>query len=408
MTLTAAEHKRIHAAALAGAQWFVGSQVRLTKPHWDANHGRLIYTMHLTKKAVDRKPVLGLNWTQARGSFCLLSAWELTGDVRYLQTAIRAMNYVKILQVYDDPANPLRQFAIREQVPQSWECAPRDASEACLGLLFLYRATGDKDCLRRAIDYERWWQTTVKKSNGWPHNFIFFDGRKHDKSERSFQAGSAPIYYYLWKATKKERYRRELLRMADFTLANFLRPDGAITSVVDPHHATASGEVLNDDGLMGALLCAYQASKNKKYLMACLCHAAWIQTAAQFPLPIYSALPCMCTFLIELSAITGDTSHHDWAARMLLKHVLPLQICAPKDPQIHGAFRGEDEPVEWYGPKSAKPTDFVCTRVTAYSTLACFKLLGIVGPYSGSLGWERKRPKLPRSPILPLVDLPTA
>lgn len=406
MPLSAAQTRLFRAAALAGAAWFIGSQTRLTKPYWDANHGRLIYTMHLPKNRAARRPILGLNWTQARGSFCLLAAWEFTGERRYLETAIRAMNYVKILQVHDDPQHPLRQFAIREQVPQSWECAPRDASEACLGLLFLHRATGDAEALRRAVDYEKWWQATVKKSNGWPHNFIFFDGRKHDTSERSFQAGSAPIFYYLWKATGKSRYRRELLAMADFTLAHFCRADGAITSLYDPHHSTAGGEVLNDDGMMGALLCAWQASKQSKYLDACRRHADWIMNRVKPPLPIYSALPCMCTFLIELAATTGDAAPRDWAARMLQQHVLPLQIHAPQDPQIHGAYRGEDEPVHWYGPKTAKPTDFVTTRVTAYATLACFKLLGIVGPYYGALGWERKRPKLPRAPILPLADLP--
>jgi len=361
----------------------------MQKPYWDANHGRFIYTMHLGR----REPILGLNWTQARGIFCLLAAWELSGDADLLEPAERALDYIKILQISDAPKDPHRQFAIREQVPQSVECAPRDASEACLGLLFMYRATGDADALRRAINYERWWQRTVKKPDGWPCNFVYFDGRPNDRSVKSFQAGHAPIFYGLWKATGVARYRRELLRLADASIERFMRDDGAIISAYDPHHSTPSGEVLNDDGMMAALLCAHQASGRKRYLDACLRHADWIQTRVDPPLPIISSLPSMCTFLVELSEVTGDERHRDWAARMMRRHVLPLQVRAKRDPLSNGAFRGEDEPVHYYGPKSAKPTDFICTRTTAYATLACGKLAGLVGPYYGALGWERRLPK---------------
>ena len=112
-----------------------------------------------------------------------------------------------------------------------------------------------------------------------------------------------------------------------------------------------------------------------------------------------SALPCMSTVMIELSAITGDPVHRDWAVTMLRKHVLPLQVKG-KDPKTAGAFRGEDEPVEYYGPKSAKKTDFITTRVTAYATLACLKLAGIVGPYYGSVGWDRKVGKVPKLTVI--------
>jgi len=52
------------AAALKAADWFVATQVLLKKPHWDANHGRFVYTYHIPTK----NRVLGLAWTQGRRS----------------------------------------------------------------------------------------------------------------------------------------------------------------------------------------------------------------------------------------------------------------------------------------------------------------------------------------------------
>lgn len=393
MAVAAKDVRLIREAGLNGARWFVNSQVRMQKPYWDANHGRFIYTRHLPSKAT----VLGLNWTQGRGIFCLLAAWELTGDPVFLETAIRAGNYIKILQIYDAPENQRRQFAIREQVPQSWESAPRDASEACLALLFLYRATRDKSYLKHAADYETWFSRNVWNDERWPVNFVTLTSTGRDLSVRSFQAGNAPIFYYLYLATGKKRYLRDLVRMADQTIARFIHADGSIRSgKIDPHHTLGSGEVLNDDGLMGALLCAYQATGRAKYLDVCKRHSAWIRASVRPPLPIVSGLPCMCTFMVELSAISGEPAHEAWAVETLKRHVLPLQVRAPKDPMTGGAFRGEDEPVHYYGPKTAKKTDFITTRVTAYATLACLKVAGIVGPYYGALGWDRKLPRLPK------------
>jgi hypothetical protein len=393
MSLDSTTLKEIRQAGLDGARWFVGSQVKMEKPYWDANHGRFIYDHHLDSGST----VLGLNWTQGRGIFCLLAAGELTGRSEFLETAVRAANYIKILQIYDCPDNPRRQFAIREEVPQSWRSAPRDATEAALGLLFMYRATGERDYLRRAVDYEKWFQRNVWNKSKWPLGFLSLVDKSVSPIEYSFQTAHAAFFYYLSKATGKKSYLRHVRHLADEGIKRFVHYDGSIrTKQVDAHHTLPGGEVLNDDGFMVSILCAYRAFGDHKYLDVCQRHSDWIRSAVKFPLPMISGLPCMCTFLIELSEVTGDGVHREWATKMLLKHVLPLQIRNSKDPKIAGAFRGEDEPVEYYGPKTAKKTDFITTRVTAYSTLACLKLAGIVGPYYGALGWERKVRKAPK------------
>ncbi|MHC4716227.1 MAG: hypothetical protein ACYS5V_04600, partial [Planctomycetota bacterium] len=158
-------------AGLRAADWYVNSQCIMRKPYWDANHGRFIYTRHIPSG----RTVLGIGWTQGRGIFVLLAAWELTRDERYLKSALLAAEYIKILQIYDCPDNPRRQYAIREEVPQSWYSNTRDAVEAALGLLCLYRVTGQEDLLRRVVDFEKWFQANAWSRSGWPVGHVFLD-----------------------------------------------------------------------------------------------------------------------------------------------------------------------------------------------------------------------------------------
>ncbi len=389
--------QKFRRAGLAAAEWYVRSQRCMTRPYWDANHGRFIYNRYLP----DGRTVWGLNWTQGRGIFVLLAAWELTGDERFLRSALLAGEYIKILQIHDCPRDPRRQFAIREQVPQSTHSAPRDATEAAIALLFLYRATGRDDYLRRALDYEKWFRTNAWGPDGWPRNMIDLSPAKRRRPGSAIQTAQAILFYYLHQATGNRRFLTCVRRLADQAMRRFLRADGAIVSGGRfSHHAGPGGVMLNDDGFMVALLCAHRATGHRRYLDACRRHAEWIARTVTGPLRLLCALPCMCTFLIELAAVTGDDGCRRWAADMLARHVLALQVRRPRDPMSHGAFRGEDEPVEHYGPKSAKKTDFITTRTTCYAALACLKLAGIVGPYYGALGWDRKVRRPRRLPDL--------
>ena len=383
--------ERFKSAGLRAGRWFVNSQFRLRRPYWDANHGRFMYNRYLP----DGRTVLGLSWTQARGIFVLLAGWELSGDKSFLESALLAGEYIKILQIYDSPDDPRRQYAIREEVPQSGASAPRDATEAALGLLFLYRATGREDYLRRVVDYVRWFQANAWGPNGWPCDRVRLDGPGRRAGASGIHAAHGILFHHLRQATGDDGHLESLVRVADGTLRRFVRADGSVRARTKAsHHAGAGGLMFNDDGLMVSLLCAHVATGEAKYLEACLRHAEWVRRNVTGPLAILAGLPCMCTFMIELSAVTGEPAWRDWAAKMLARHVLPLQVRNSRDPLSDGAFRGEDEPVEYYGPKRARKTDFITTRMTCYSALACLKLAGIVGPYYGALGWER-RPRRP-------------
>jgi hypothetical protein len=395
MPLKEKTRKRFEQAGLRSASWYVNHMYRMRPPGWDANHGRFIYTRHMPSG----RTIWGLNWTQARGIFVLLAGWEVTGDVEMLRTAMIAGEYIKLLQIYDAPDNPRRQFAIREQVPQSWMVAPRDACEAALGLLHLHRATGREDDLRRVVDFERWLAANAW-GRGYPCSWVRLDSNQRNTSTGPYQAGDMRLFHDLWKATGQARYRDTLVDMADTTLRRYVGRDGAIRSRAgrQGHHEDASGVVLNDDGLMVGLIAAGRATGEARYLDAARQHGQWLLDNVRPPLPMLCALPCMCATMLDLAAATGEDQWTDWAAEMMVEHVLPLQVRGKRDPMADGAFRGEDEPVEYYGPKSAKKTDFVTTRTTCYAALACFRLAGLDALGYSAFGWGRKvkRPrKLP-------------
>jgi len=377
---------QLEKSALAAADWFVASQVRTVKPYWDANEGRYIYDLYLK----NQRPVLGLSWTQGRGIFVTLAAWELTGRPEYLASARLAAEYIKTLQIYDCPHDARRQYALREEVPNSEKCYPRDASEAALGLLFLFRATGEADYLRRAVDYAAWFERNAWHPSGWPRGGVnLLDPGKDTGPGAFYQAVHGLLFQNLALATGNDGYLRHLRTLAD-GVWRYMRADGALIEEGSEGHHAKDGVVQNDDGTMVTLLAAHRVTGERKYLDACLRYGDWILAEQELPLPTISGLPSICCFLIELAQASGKGAYRDWAMDALRKHTLPLQVQAGVHPLATGAFRGEDEPVEYYGPKTARKTDFITTRVTCYAALACFKLLGIMGPYYGAAGWERK------------------
>ena len=122
-----------------------------------------------------------------------------------------------------------------------------------------------------------------------------------------------------------------------------------------------------------------------------------------YPARIHSALPIRMITLVELSAVTGERKYRDFAAQ-LVPLLLKNQAIAPDDLAVHGAFRGEDEGGPAYGYPQSTPLDFVCNRMTSYSTLALLKVSGdIVGPYYSGLNFDAPRqPAPPKGGLVPL------
>ncbi len=111
-------------AALAAADWCVNSQCVCVDPFTDANVGRFVYNYHLPS----RSKIWGLSWTQGRGIFVLLNAYQLTSDERYSIAMQRGALYLKGLQKLD----PRR--------PEFYGSIP----EPCLSNISAIRATQSK------------------------------------------------------------------------------------------------------------------------------------------------------------------------------------------------------------------------------------------------------------------------
>ncbi len=387
--------------ALAAADWFVRTQVLMKKPHWDANFGRFVYTYHLPT----RERVLGLSWTQGRAIITLLAAWEATGDGKYLRSAIRGAEYIKHLQILD--ARSPRTFgAIREEVPASWYVYPRDAMEAGLGLLFLWRVTRDDDLLYRSRVFGDWLIANTMR-DGWPTGGFYLDeaeGAEHGYRHIACIGGGAAFFANLAKAAGDSRYLDEGLRpMAEHMVEHFVREDGVLMGVPrakrTPEMAAGAGGgnryrgvTLNDDCAGISMLIAHAELGAQEYLDLAAKYGEWM-LAGELPLPNHAAPGLQASTLLDLAKLTGEARFADFAREVLAPAVIAKQVTGSDDPGAEGAFRGEDENPEDYAPE-ARREDFVNTRVTAYAASALFKLDGkVFGPYYSALGWEREVPK---------------
>ena len=355
--------EKCRAAALAAADWYVHSQVRMTKPHWDANDGRFLYNYHMPTKT----PVLGIDWTQARAAFVLLSAYQVTGRKVYLETAARGMAYDDSLQILDR-RRPERFGAFREEVPASTYCHVRDAAEAAEGYVKLHAFTGEPDPLYRAQVYARW-QLKYGSRDGLPMcTFSLVDDR-HAPQTRAFSVGAAKLFNALYDVTGQRSWlSRGTVPMLGFLIERCQQDDGGLA------HSPGRTETrtFNDDGCGVALLGGYLRTGRTEFLDAALAFGEWTLSQAP-PFPRHCAFPSMAVFLADLWRLTGDRDYLDWIAAHIKKWLFARQVLKTKDPLARGAFRGEDEPVDGYIP-GTDPMGYVNTRNTCYAALACFKL----------------------------------
>lgn len=246
-------------AALRGCDWFVNTQTNQVKPKWDANHGRVPYNIHIPTKEI----VQGLNWSMARATYCLSTAYLRTQNSTYLEVARKAMNYAKTLQILDQK-NP-NYGAFHEETPHSPFCYPRDGIETAGGFLVLYSITKEKDLLRRAQIYLDWYfkKAYVKagKWGYWAKPEIRFDENAPSLTAfGAYQSGAGYILNYAYQLTKNSNYKKYCIEYAKNTLNVYYSGN------IGPWLSEPQGENqkeakhlnVNDDGQGISILAAYQ------------------------------------------------------------------------------------------------------------------------------------------------------
>jgi len=334
---------------------------------------------------------MGIGWTQARAVMCLLTAYERTGDIKYLETAERGINYAKNLQNMDRRV-PITYGAFHEETPFSAYSFPRDAIEVADALLQWHVVTGDEDALYRAELFLDWFKRNAihdyKGFGYWAHGEVRFDStrtRNQFRTAIACEMGCTSILAHAYYVTGKQKYKTMALKFADTTTRNYLpTSSGPLRKEIKgsaSHHTGSDGIIHNDDGGTVGLLNAYKLSGKQKYLDAAI-QVADFYNSFNDPIPIFSGTGSVANILLEVDHITGKKSHRRKASQ-LTNELVKLQVnSGPKI--VKGAFRGEDEGGKWYY-KGSKNRDFVSTRVTAYSVLALFKLEGICWPRGYSI-----------------------
>ena len=216
-------------AALAGLDCFVRNQ--LADIH-SADHGRYPFITNCHTGTVESYTT---NWLTGIIASVMLNGHALTGNTAYLESARRAVEYVKTLQNFV-PGNPRTFGVLHEETPQDRWAHPRDGLSGALGMLDYAVTTGCAETLFRAKAFADWF-VTVGMENGYPWWTIRFDnGDWEPRWHGSFHAGSAYFLGRMFTETGERRYLNAAMTLLDFYNGHLLGPSGDITVIRS--HAT--------------------------------------------------------------------------------------------------------------------------------------------------------------------------
>jgi uncharacterized protein YyaL (SSP411 family) len=317
------------------------------------------------------------NWCCSIGLMSLLAMYRVGSDERYLQSAIRAANYLKTLQIVD-PSH--RHYgAFREHTPQTQWCFPRDTITTAWAMLCLHKVTGEKEWLRRSELLTNWYIKRARYTTGFAKGWIRWRVRLEGpplpevRMLGNFQAGAGVFLYNLHRATGKKRYLTQaLVPLMSFYVDRFRREDGSFFGGYDlakrSWHESDYGHRHNDDFAGLALLAAYKATRQKRFLSAAQAWAEFLLGAMTADggfddIRKTSAAAMSAIFLHELNKIAPRRSYIP-AMRKLGRFLIDWQSELP-NVKAYGGVYGEDD-----------RKDYVSTRVTAYAIGAWLKLAG--------------------------------
>ncbi|MFC1451735.1 hypothetical protein ACFLSJ_00135 [Verrucomicrobiota bacterium] len=339
----------------AACDWAANNQVRHAWPRWDANAGRFPYHVHMPSNDV----FLSTVWNTARLAQGLLAAGRALGDARHMDTAGRAVEYVKSLQVFA-PERPDVRGAFFEETPQGFSVGVRDGVEGAQAFMVHYFATRDKTSLLRAGAYLDWLAARVAR-----------EGAEDVISGWCGYAAPIPLAQYAAATGKKKYIARTAVPVAE-AIIRMMGPDGALTSPAkSEHHAPlGNGVIYNDDGLGVALLCTWKATGKRKYLDAASALGEWWLRQESLP-DVFSMVPAAMLFLADMARATGDARYTRYLAS-LCERLFDMQALNDERALVQGGFIGEDRaPCFRVG---SKPEEFISIRTTSYALIAMAKL----------------------------------
>ena len=377
----------------AVADWAVRNQVRHCWPKWNANTGRFPYHVYLPTNDT----FLSTSWNTARTCQGLFSAWQVLGNKEYLDAAELGLEYVKSLQVFT-PENPEAHGAFIEETPLGDHVAQRDGVECAQAFLAQYMATGNKTALLRTRAFLDW-QMKEFKSDKWPGGLLMLADPLNraggdDAMIFIFAAGAIPLCQYVALTGERKEYVTKCAApMIDYVLEEIQKSDGSYRWAKPhrDHHAPLPNDptVYNDDGIGIATLCAWKATKQKKYLDSVVAYADWWRDRDPEKLPhTFAMLTCMSIFMCDMARATGDQRYLDFIGKVE-DRLFGLQILRDERYLVSGGFRGEDM-AHVYRPGS-NAFDWISLRSCSYGLMAMAKLAAANakqwGPSYSAFGW---------------------
>jgi len=378
MLINKTQKKNEIECARAIADWLC--MVQYPTLHTDARSGTFSWVVGRTGKTW-----LASNWNLAFAIMGLLAANKAFNETRYEKAALKMGRYLKTLQIFE-PFNLEHYGAIREMSPQTSWCYTRDSLSAAWSFVELYRHTGEKEYLERAVLWGEWFLRKGCDEDGWPlwgHQFepcfMVTEAQMCNDVQGCFQGGSLNFFYQLAQVTKDDKWIGDFyVKMADFFTEHIQQPSGMFTSIErktklpvakDPQNGLHKA---NDDlGTLG-LLCAYRVTGNERYLESIKKflnavfkgqdkHGNFDNTAAS--IPIVLNILYETRNLIEIPLATNEK------VKLALRELMNRQDTGLYNPLQRGGIIEELE------------GDAVCSRSSCYALIFLLKQFSGVSEY---------------------------
>lgn len=376
--------KKALEAAILGLDYFVREQ---KNDKDSADFGRYPYIADCVNGRVDS---LTTNWITGVVVSVMLSGYKVTGDARYLESAGKAVSYIRSLQDFS-PWRPRVYGVLHESTPQTPMAHPRDALTGAWAMLDYATLTGDDDARQAAIAYGDWFVKYAMEP-GYPYWTVNFNHSDwQPKWFGSFHSGSAFFFYRLAQETGKPQYVETMQQILDFYNRHLLAADGSITVIrehgtfkdidasADPAWAPSGWIAMhkyNDDFGALANLAAWQYTGETGYRDAALrflgCMLRQQRPDGGFgPADWQDAIPAAGGVVMQemitarrLGALTDPA--FDRSIEAAAGYVLDQQYLTPGG-RFHGAFHGMtgDYVVD---------RNFCNTRATGYAVMALLTL----------------------------------
>lgn len=398
MNLSARKREQYLDAAKLAGQWFVNTQNTNQNP-WggvrdSADLGRFLYEYFPATGDCRGMCV----WGQSIAVSGLIALARRFNTGMFLDAAKQGGEYLKSLQIINT-GDPVLHGCLRESSPQSTWTNPRDGGTGVMGLLALFRDTGDEQWLEHARLFGEWYHSHGSDQDHWP--YYQYDiakrtgervGKEGDSNGRlvryKWRAAGGLFYYWLYRLTSEEKWLDYFKILIDQVEEVYEQK----REMHLRHHPSGEKGVIinaNDDFAFITLLAAYRLWKketHRAYLQDYM-HRLWEVQEQDGSYPglegVFVATLSNMEYL-RLCREEGIDENLEELEKRIIKSAdfaLTLQETKSRDIRSYGGFYGQSH----YNVSR----DCIHSRGTGYGLIMFLRLEGEMEiPYYSAWGWD--------------------